>query len=162
MESTTYLKNLKLSPKKLRFFLPVIKKMTPLQATESLFYSPTAPGRVFYRSIKSAIANAKNMLKVNEDALVFKVLTVEEGRKLKRFNPGGRGTAKPYVKKYSHIKIVLGVANTVTAPVEEVKPVKPKSKTDKKVEKADASVEAKPAAKKPRAKKAAVKKEDSK
>ncbi len=158
MESTTYLKNLKLSPKKLRFFLPVIKKMTPLQASESLFYSPTAPGRVFYRSIKSAIANAKNMLKVNEDALVFKVLTVEEGRRLKRYNPGGRGTAKPYVKRYSHIKIVLGVSNKIEAPVEEVK----KEKEAKKTEKTEAAVEAKPAAKKPRAKKAAVKKENSK
>lgn len=158
MESTTYLKNLKLSPKKLRFFLPVIKKMTPLQASESLFYSPTAPGRVFYRSIKSAIANAKNMLKVNEDALVFKVLTVEEGRRLKRYNPGGRGTAKPYVKRYSHIKIVLGVSNKIEAPVEEVKKEKPAKKT----EKTEAAVEAKPAAKKPRAKKAAVKKENSK
>lgn len=107
MQSLTYLKNLKITPKKLRFFLPVIKKMTPEQAVQSLMYSPEKPARIFYKVIQSAIANAQQTLKVGGDLLQFKLLTVEEGQKLRRYKAGGRGTAKPIMRRYAHIKIIL-------------------------------------------------------
>ena len=109
MEATAYFKNLHISPKKLRFILPEIKKMPPSESLTRLFYSPKKGARVFYKAIKSAIDNAKYALKVSDDLLEFKLFTVEQGNALKRFRPGGRGTAKPYKKKYSHIKIVLTV-----------------------------------------------------
>lgn len=109
MEATAYFKNLHISAKKLRFILPEIKKMTPSESLTRLFYSPKKGARVFYKAIKSAIDNAKYALKVSDDLLEFKLFTVEQGNALKRFRPGGRGTAKPYKKKYSHIKIVLTV-----------------------------------------------------
>ena len=109
MEATAYFKNLHISAKKLRFILPEIKKMSPSESLIRLFYSPKKGARVFYKAIKSAIDNAKYALKVSDDLLEFKLFTVEQGNALKRFRPGGRGTAKPYKKKYSHIKIVLTV-----------------------------------------------------
>ncbi|PIP15198.1 50S ribosomal protein L22 [Candidatus Roizmanbacteria bacterium CG22_combo_CG10-13_8_21_14_all_35_9] len=107
MESKTYLKNLKISPKKLRFLLPAVKKMKPAKSLDYLFYTNNKPAKVLYQVIKSAISNAKTLLKVSDDMLNFKLLTVEEGQKLKRSRPGGRGTAKPIIKRMSHIKIVL-------------------------------------------------------
>ncbi len=107
MESTTYLKNLRISPKKLRFFLPAVKTMSPVQSAEYLFYVNKKQANIFYKAIKSAINNAKNTLKVDPDLLQFKLLTVEEGQKLKRFKAGGRGTAKPIKRRLSHIKIIL-------------------------------------------------------
>ncbi|MBI4009037.1 50S ribosomal protein L22 [Candidatus Roizmanbacteria bacterium] len=107
MESKTYLKNIKISAKKLRFLLSEIKKLKPIEALDYLLYTPNKSARVFYKSIKSAISNAKNVLKVNEDLLKFKFITVEEGRKLKRFRHGGRGTMKPIIKRFSHIKVIL-------------------------------------------------------
>ncbi|OGK62190.1 hypothetical protein A2334_05040 [Candidatus Roizmanbacteria bacterium RIFOXYB2_FULL_38_10] len=107
MEARVYLKNVHITPKKLRYLLPEIKKMTPSQSLHHLFYSPKKGARVFHKAIKSAIDNAKYTLKVSEDLLKFKLFIVEQGNVLKRFRPGGRGTAKPYKKRYSHIKIVL-------------------------------------------------------
>lgn len=107
METRAYIKNIKISPKKLRFLLPAIKKLTPAKSLEYLFYTPKKGARLFYKAIKSAINNAKQTIKVNEDLLKFKLLTVEEGRKLKRYQPGGKGVAKPIKKKYAHIKIIL-------------------------------------------------------
>lgn len=107
MESKTYIKNLKISPKKLRFLLPEIKKLKPVDSLDYLIYTPKKSADIFYKAIKSALNNAKNVLKVDEIALRFKHLIVEEGRKLKRFRPGGRGTAKPILKRFSHIKIIL-------------------------------------------------------
>lgn len=107
MEARAYIKNLKISPKKLRFLLPAIKKLTPTKSLEYLFYTPKKGAKFFYKVIKSAIDNAKQTMKVNEDLLKFKLLTVEEGRKLKRYQPGGKGVAKPIRKQYAHIKVIL-------------------------------------------------------
>jgi large subunit ribosomal protein L22 len=111
MESVTYLKNLRIAPKKLRFFMPEIKKLKPVLALDYLFYIQNKPAKIFYKAIKSAVTNAKNTLKVNEDLLKFKVLTIEEGQKLKRYRPGSRGTAKPFKRRMSHIKIILQAQN---------------------------------------------------
>lgn len=107
MESLTHLKNLRISPKKLRFLLPEIKKLDPQSALDYLTYTPKKAARFFYKSIKSAINNAKQTLKVDENLLKFQTLLVEEGQKLKRFKAGGRGGVKPIKRRFSHIKIVL-------------------------------------------------------
>lgn len=107
MEVRTYIKNVKISPKKLRFLLPAVKKLKPVEAIDYLFYTPKKGAKILYKAIQSALANAKNRLKTDENLLKFKLLTVEEGQKLKRFRPGGRGTVKPIVRRFSHIKIVL-------------------------------------------------------
>lgn len=106
-ESKTYLKNVAISPKKLRFYLKEIKKMTPVEALDHLFYGRQKATKILYQALKSAITNAKLALKTTEDLLKFKVFTVEEGIKLKRYLAGGRGTVKPILKRRSHIKIVL-------------------------------------------------------
>ncbi len=107
MESRTYIKNIRTSPKKLRFLLPAIKKMNPAQALDYLNYTPRKTAKIFYKALQSAIINAKATLKSSEDMLKFKLLTVEAGQKMKRFRAGGRGTAKPIVRRLSHIKIIL-------------------------------------------------------
>lgn len=63
------------------------------------------------------------LLKVQADVLQFKLLTIEEGRKLNRFKAGSKGMAKPIVRRYSHIKIVL---------VEKAQPKKTEKKSEKK------------------------------
>ena len=107
MESITYSKNLKISPKKLRFLLPEIKKLKPVETLDYLMYTPRKSALVFYQVLKAALANAKSLLKVDEKMLRFKHLSVEEGQKLKRFRPGGRGTTKPILRRFAHVKIIL-------------------------------------------------------
>jgi len=116
MEIKAYIKNLKISPKKLRLLLPEIKKIGPSKSLTYLFYSPKKPARIFYKAIKSAIDSAKSVFKINEDLLKFKLLTVEEGRKLKRYQPGGRGTMKPFMRLSSHIKIILEAKEDIKSP----------------------------------------------
>lgn len=124
METTAYIKNIKISPKKIRFLLPAIKKLSPSKALDVLFYSPEKSAKILYKAIKSALTNAK-AAGVDETGLVFKVLTVEGARKLKRFRAGGRGMAKSIMKRYSHIKVILETSNRAkekSMPVLEEKP----------------------------------------
>lgn len=124
MESRTYIKNVKITPKKLRFLAPEVASLGPVTALEYLEYTPKKGARIFYKAIKSAINNATQTLKAEPEKLVFKHLIIEEGTKLKRFRAGGRGTAKPYRKKFAHIKIVLTTKEEPT--------VKPEQKAEKK------------------------------
>ena len=96
-----------MSPKKMRFMLDAIKKMKPAEALDYLYYSTNKQSVLYYSAIKSAISNATATLKVDPNMLKFKFLTIEEGRKLKRYRAGSRGGAKPRTRSYSHIKIVL-------------------------------------------------------
>lgn len=106
MEVKAYIKNLKISPKKLRFLLPQIKEMSPREALDYLAYLPKKGAKIFYKAIKSALSNAKN-LNISEDRLKFKTFLVEEGIKLKRYRPGGKGMVKTIKRRYSHVKIIL-------------------------------------------------------
>lgn len=109
MQTQIYIKNVSISPKKLRFILDDVKKHGPARALHMLKYGTNRPSKLLYTALQSALANAKNHLKIEEDLLQFRAIIIEQGQVLKRFRPGGRGTAKPYKRKYSHIKIVLGV-----------------------------------------------------
>src|SRR3989344_2256631 len=87
-EFTTIQKNLGHTPRKLRLVADMIRKMSPNQA------------------IETALANAG----AHQDHVVFKTIEVNEGLKMKRYRVGtaGRGRGRPYKKRTSHIKIVLG------------------------------------------------------
>lgn len=152
MESITYLKNIRISPKKLRFFADSVKRMSPTAAVESLLYSPNKPARIFYKSIKSAINNAKQTLKVGDDLLQFKTLTIEEGQKMKRYRPAGRGTANTIRKRFSHIKIILTSKiveeKKLDVPVVETKKEEPKKAKAPVARKRTAKKEVKAAEKK--------------
>lgn len=131
MEAKAYLKNVKISPKKLRFLLPELKKLKPTDALNYLMYTPKKGAKILYKAIKSAISNAKTSLGNDASNLRFKTLLAEEGQKLKRFNPGGRGTIKPFIKRMSHIKIVLEAKqskipnlNVKSNPKSQVKKIK--------------------------------------
>lgn len=126
MEAKAAFKNVKVSPKKLRFLLPEIKKLTPLEAVNHLLYSPKKGANVLYKVIKSALANAKATLKVDEHLLQFKALFVDEGNTLKRYKAGGKGAVKPIAREFSHVTVIL------EAP--EVKP-SPKNVISEKVKK---------------------------
>lgn len=133
MEVKTYIKNLRISPKKLRFFLKTIKKFKPTEVLDYLWYHPKKAAKIWYKAIKSAIDNAKSRFNAKDEAINFKLLTVEQGSAMKRYRPGGRGTAKPYKRRTAHIKIVLEVG-------EEEKKTKTISKTKEKDGKISVSI----------------------
>jgi large subunit ribosomal protein L22 len=107
MEVKAYIKNVKTSPKKLRFMIANIKKLSPDSALDYLFYTNKKSAKVFYKALKSAISNIKKVKDINENSIKFKQISIEEGQKLKRYRSGGRGGVKQFKRKYAHIKIIL-------------------------------------------------------
>ncbi|OGE30881.1 hypothetical protein A2631_04335 [Candidatus Daviesbacteria bacterium RIFCSPHIGHO2_01_FULL_44_29] len=105
-EFTTIQKNLGHTPRKLRLVADMIRKMSPNQALEVLKFTNRAAAVDLAKAIKTALANAG----AHQDHVVFKTIEVNEGLKMKRYRVGtaGRGRGRPYKKRTSHIKIVLG------------------------------------------------------
>lgn len=121
MESITYIKNIKSTPKKLRMIRDLIVEMKPQNALDYLMYATSKPSNIYYKAIHSAIANATQALKVDADVLKFKLLTIEKGRTLKRHHAGSKGMAKPILKNFAHIKIILeSESNPASVKAQEV------------------------------------------
>ncbi|MFO0703287.1 MAG: uL22 family ribosomal protein [Patescibacteria group bacterium] len=156
MESRHLLKNVNVSIRKVRMFLPNVKKMQPAEAVERLGFLPHSAAKVLAAGIKTAISNAQSTLKVPANMLEFRSLKADQGMVLKRFRAGSRGTALPINRRMTHITIILGVKGAAKEVEKAVKEVK---KTEKVEEPKEEKKEVKEAKKTRSSKKAKTEKE---
>lgn len=107
MQIQAYTKYSRMSAKKVREVAREIQGKNAAEAAELLRFIPRKSARLLRKTLQSAIANAENNNNLVADSLTIEKAVVEEGPKLKRFRPASRGSAHPYSKKTSHIRIVL-------------------------------------------------------
>lgn len=107
MEVIAKLNNLRIAPRKTRDVIDLIRNKKVTEAVAALSFTTRKSAPIVLKLLNSAIANAKNNFKLNEDDLYVAKVTVDEGTKLKRWHPMSRGRAYPIEKKTSHITIVL-------------------------------------------------------
>jgi small subunit ribosomal protein S19 len=132
MEVRAIQKNVRLSPKKLRFVADVARKMKPTDAIEKLPFIGKKAAEPVILVIKSALANAKNK-EIDITTLVFKELQINEGPRLKRGRPVSRGRWHPYKRRMSHIRVVLETKE-IRKEINKEKVGEIKDKTEKKEE----------------------------
>ncbi len=127
---TAEAKNLKISPRKVRLVVEGIKKMPIASAVAALELSPKGASTPIKKALLSAVANAAHNGQVEKNNLFISEMFVNEGIVYKRFHYAGRGRIRPYQKKTSHLKVILGVKEpavkkeapaALPAPVEESK-----------------------------------------
>ncbi len=121
--TTVTLREQRVSPKKARLVMNLIKGKKALDALDILRNTNKKNARLAYSLLKSAVDSAKNK-DFKEDELVIVESIAQEGRRMKRFFIKARGRSAKYQKRMSHLKISLGKAD-------EAKPKKSK-KLDKK------------------------------
>lgn len=107
MESRTYFKNLQITPRKLRVAADMVRKDDPYTAVQKLQNTNKKSAQILLKVMKSALANAKQTLKLSEDMIQLRLLTIEEGQKLRRYRPSSRGMVRPFARQFAHAKIVL-------------------------------------------------------
>jgi ribosomal protein L22 len=76
-------KNVMISPRKLRLLADVVRKMRPVDALTRLKLTNTKAARIFVKTLKNTIADAKNNFGLNPETLKFESLRVDEGLKIK-------------------------------------------------------------------------------
>lgn len=141
-------KNTRQSPRKVRLVANTIKKLPLEQAIKQLAVIERKSTVVLLKTIKQAIANAKNNHGVDADKLAIKEILVNVGPSYKRYNAVSRGRGHSILKRTCHISVTLEEAK---APKVEAKTTEVKAEATTKEVK---SVESK----KPAAKKATTKK----
>lgn len=107
IESKAKLRYLRMSPRKVRLLVGLVRGMKAAKAAEQLRWSKLAAAKPVLKLLNSAIANAKNNNAAKEDTLVIKEAFVDGGPTLKRWQPRAFGRANPIRKRTSHVTIVL-------------------------------------------------------
>ncbi|MGN1398655.1 MAG: 50S ribosomal protein L22 [Erysipelotrichaceae bacterium] len=107
MEVKAVAKNVRLTPRKVRLVLDLVRGKDVKEALAILKYTPRNTAPVVSKLIKSAVANATNNHQMNEEKLYIKAIYADEARVLKRWMPRAKGSASQILKRSSHITVVV-------------------------------------------------------
>ena len=108
MEVIAHLRNLRISPRKVRLVADVIRGMNIHDARIQLEFLNKKSSQPVLTLMNSAIANAKHNFSLSDNHLYISKIFVNEGTTLKRWIPRAMGRASAIHKRTSHITIVLG------------------------------------------------------
>ncbi len=107
IEARAVAKYIRISPRKARSVINAIRGKDVNEAFTILMFSPKKAARIIYKVLQSAVANAVNNFNLNEDSLYVAEAYVNDGPRLKRLWPRGRGRADIIKHRYSHITVVV-------------------------------------------------------
>lgn len=121
-------KGVSLAPRKVSLVAHLVRGRTVADALVILEHTPKRAATPVVKTIKSAAANATNTHGIDGKTLVISELTVTAGPRLKRYKPAAHGRALPFMKRTSHITVVVSgnekpkkVAKPVDKKAEEKK-----------------------------------------
>jgi large subunit ribosomal protein L22 len=97
----------RIAPRKARQVIDLIRGKRVGDAQTILKFTPRVSSTIIGKVLKSAIANAVNNNKMNQDRLVVSEAYVDQGPTMKRYMPRAQGRASLIHKRTSHITIVL-------------------------------------------------------
>jgi large subunit ribosomal protein L22 len=120
---------IRVSTRKIRLVADAVRKMPIDQALLNLSIVKNRGAVSLLKILKSAIANAVNNNKLNQEDLEIKRIDVLEAPAYKRFRPSTRGRIHPYKRRGTNITIVLSEKKKKVVSVEK------KVKVEKKVTK---------------------------
>ena len=107
MESRAILRSVRLSPRKTRLVVDMVRGKGIQTALSILKLSPRPSAKLIAKLLSSAVANAEQKGVADVDRLYVKTIFVDGGAVLKRFLPRAQGRATKIRKPTSHITVVL-------------------------------------------------------
>ncbi|WP_124061121.1 50S ribosomal protein L22 [Gordonibacter sp. Marseille-P4307] len=108
MEARAIARYVRVSPRKARVVVDLVRGKSVLQAREVLAFTNRGIAECVEKTLNSAVANAEHLHHVRPESLVVKEAYVDEGPTLKRIRPRAKGSASRIRKRSSHITIVVG------------------------------------------------------
>lgn len=107
MEVKANTKYLPISPQKLALVCDKVRGMDAEEALVLLQFMPHKGAEFVYKTVKSALANARNNFDLDTSTMVIHQIWTGEGPRLKRYKAGARGRYKPRVRRQSHLWVQL-------------------------------------------------------
>jgi large subunit ribosomal protein L22 len=138
MISKAVIKYTRLSPRKARMVIALIKGKDVGYALGLLHNANNNVSGLLYKLLRSAIANAKRFPNIDENDLYISGIYADGGPVLKRFRAEAMGRASVLRKPTAHITVILDIKKTAKKnhvkkqPKSKTRPLKP-GVPDKKV-----------------------------
>ena len=107
MEARAIVRNVRMTPRKIKLICDLIRGKDANTAMAILMQTPKAASEPLMKLLKSACANAENNFSMNGDALYVAECYVTPGPIMKRIQPKAQGRAFRIYKRTSHITVVL-------------------------------------------------------
>ncbi len=148
MEAKAVLRFVRVTPRKARMVVDLIRGKNAEEAMTVLKFTPRRAARIVVKVLKSAVANAIDNDLGDVDSLRVSRAFVDVGPTMKRMRPRAMGRGSTILKRTSHITLVVGAEedrskerskptiNKKQPAVKEQEKKKVKSTEKKKIEKA--------------------------
>ena len=107
MEAKAYLKYARISPRKVKIVLDLIRGKDVGVAMGILKNTPKSASEYLIKLLNSAIANAENNFHMDVTRLYVSECFVCPGPTLKRIMPRAKGSADRILKRTSHVTLVV-------------------------------------------------------
>ena len=107
MEARAVAKFVRISPRKARLVIDLIRGKNIGEAVAILKNTPKKASGLIEKVLNSAVANAENNLELVGDDLFVKEAYIDEGPTMKRYRPRAQGQASRIRKRTSHISIIV-------------------------------------------------------
>ena len=107
MQAKAIAKYVRISPRKARLVMDLIRGKEVGVAISILRHTPKAASPLIEKVIHSAVANAEHNFSMDTDNLVISEAYVDPGPTMKRFRPRAQGRATRINKRTSHITVVV-------------------------------------------------------
>ena len=125
-------KGVHMSPRKVGVVAALVRGRTVADALVILAHTPRRSAEPVAKVIASAKANAEHNHNLKPDTLKIVEISVSPGTRMKRYRPAARGRANPFMRRTSHIRVVVdGEARPVKKAVAEKPAVKTPAKKAK-------------------------------
>ena len=141
MEFRAQARFMRVSPQKARLVLNLIKGRKVEDALNTLAFTKKRVAATVEKLLRSALENANYLIAekdidVDVDKLYVKSAIANDGPRMKRIRPAPMGRAFRYVRRISHIELVLeernkntdGIANRLSSESASTKPAKTKAR----------------------------------
>jgi large subunit ribosomal protein L22 len=115
MEARAKARYVRVTPRKARRVVDLIRGLPAEQARAVLTFAPQSASDQIGKVLASAIANAEQTGQATASSLVVSRAWVDEGPTLKRFRPRAQGRGYRINKKTSHITVIVSDEGAVQA-----------------------------------------------
>ena len=108
MEAKAVARYVRISPRKVRLVVNLIRGKNINDAFAILRFTPKGSAEDVTKVLKSAVANAEHNYDMKVEDLIVSQIYVDEGPTMKRLKPRAHGRADRIRKRTSHITIFVG------------------------------------------------------
>jgi large subunit ribosomal protein L22 len=100
-------KDVRVSPRKAKLVVDMVRGKKVDDALTVLKFAPTPAARAVAKVIKSATANAENNYQMTPSELKIIYISANEGHTFKRHRAQARGRVSPILRRSSHIAVFV-------------------------------------------------------